>query len=68
MSNLSQYGKSLSLTMYRRAISVNKERSDTCNLSQKGKSLSSNTNDPQIIITSLSSEKYKLGSSDYKEV
>jgi len=54
--------------MYRWAISINKERTYMCNLSQKGKSWSSNANDLQIIIIGLPSEQYKLGSSDYKEV
>jgi len=44
------------------------DKVQTSNLNQKGKSWSSNANDPQIIITGLPSEQYKLGSSDYKEV
>jgi len=40
--------KSWSFTRHRWTISVNKERIDAYNLSQKGKSWSSNANGPQI--------------------
>ena len=50
----SQKGKSWPLTKQQQAILVKRERTDAYKLSQKGKSGSSNTNDPQITIAGSS--------------